>query len=248
MLPRAELLQPSRALRLKQRLRPPNLQPRRELPRRPNQHKPSQRLRHRPQPASRLLDNHPPDKLRPDNPPAKIVPTNVPITYTSGEQIEVYRFSVPVTVGVPLLALFLQAFLPRRFPFFSIFDLPLLVTIFFAMARRNPISGLFTGAVIGLAQDLLGGDPIGIFGIAKTIVGFGASSLGAKLDVENVGARFLVTLGFFLVHGAVYFTVARGMVSMTLHWSWARGVLAGLANAFLGVVLYWFLDKFKQRT
>ena len=30
----------------------------------------------------------------------------MPITYTSGEQIEVYRFSVPVTVGVPLLALF----------------------------------------------------------------------------------------------------------------------------------------------
>jgi len=54
----------------------------------------------------------------------------VPITYSSGEQIEVYRFSIPVTVGVPLLALFLQAFLPRRFPFFSIFDLPLLVTIF----------------------------------------------------------------------------------------------------------------------
>ena len=61
----------------------------------------------------------------------------MPITYTSGEQIEVYRFSIPVTVGVPLAALFLQAFLPRRV--FSIFDLPLLVTIFFAMARRNPI-------------------------------------------------------------------------------------------------------------
>ena len=76
----------------------------------------------------------------------------------------------------------------------------------------------------------------------------GASSLGAKLDVENAGARFLVTLGFYLVHAAVYFTVARGMVNMTLNWSWSRGILAGLANAFLGVVLYFLLDKFKQRT
>ena len=101
------------------------------------------------------------------------------ITYTSGEQVEVYRFSLPVTVGVPLLALFLQAFIPRRFPFFSYFDLPLLVTIFFAMARRNPISGLLTGAVIGLVQDSIGGHPIGLYGIAKTVVGFGASSLGA---------------------------------------------------------------------
>jgi rod shape-determining protein MreD len=173
----------------------------------------------------------------------------VPITYTSGEQVEVYRFSIPVTVGVPLLALFVQVFVPLRFPKFAVyFDLPLLVTIFFAMARRNPTSGLLTGGVIGLAQDMLGHLPIGLNGIAKTIVGYGASSLGAKLDVENVGARFLVTLGFYLVHAAVYFTVARGLVSLNLNWSWSRGVTAGLANAALGVVLYFFLDKFKQRT
>jgi rod shape-determining protein MreD len=173
----------------------------------------------------------------------------VPITYTSGEQVEVYRFSIPVTIGVPLAALFIQAFVPLRFPRFAVYlDLPLLVTIFFAMARRNPISGLFTGAAIGLAQDMLGHNPIGIYGIAKTVVGYGASSLGVKLDVENAGARFLVTLGFYLVHWAVYFTVARGMVSMTQPWSWLHGILAGLANATLGTFLYFALDRFKQRT
>jgi rod shape-determining protein MreD len=156
---------------------------------------------------------------------------------------------MPVTIGVPLLALFLQAFVPIRFPRFAVYlDLPLLVTIFFAMARRNPISGLLTGAFIGLAQDMLGHNPIGIYGIAKTVVGYGASSLGVKLDVENAGARFLVTLGFYFVHAAVYFTVAHGLVNMSQTWNWAHGILAGLANAFLGVVLYFFLDKFKQRT
>ena len=173
----------------------------------------------------------------------------MPITYTSGEQVEVYRFSIPVTIGVPLLALFLQAFIPLRFPRFAVYvDLPLLVTIFFAMARRNPISGLLTGAVIGLAQDMLGRNPIGIYGIAKTVVGYLASSLGVKLDVENPGARLLVTLGFYVIHSAVYFTVARGMVNMTQSWSWIHGILAGLANAILGVVLFFVLDKFKQRT
>jgi rod shape-determining protein MreD len=171
----------------------------------------------------------------------------VPITYTSGEQIEVYRFSVPVTIGVPLFALFLQAFVPRRLPFFSIFDLPLLVTIFFAMARRNPISGLFTGAAIGLVQDMLGPFPIGIYGIAKTAVGYLASSLGVKLDVENAGTRFLITLAFYLVHQAVYFWVARGMVNLTMNWNWQRGVIGGVANALLGVGLYFLLDKLKQR-
>jgi rod shape-determining protein MreD len=180
--------------------------------------------------------------------PPKTIPTSVPITYTSEEQIEVYRFSIPVTVGVPLLALFLQAFLPRRFPSFSYLDLPLLVTIFFGMARRNPISGLLTGAAIGLVQDMLGPYPIGIYGIAKTVVGYLASSLGVKLDVENAGTRMLVTLGFYLIHAAVYFGVARYMVNLTLNWSWSRGLLAGLANAVVGVALYFLLDKLKQRT
>jgi len=173
---------------------------------------------------------------------------SVPITYTSGEQVEVYRFSLPVTFGVPLVALFLQAFIPRRFPAFSYLDLPLLVTIFFAMARRSPIVGLLTGGVIGLVQDSLGGYPIGVYGIAKTVVGYLASSLGVKLDVENAGTRLLVTLAFYLIHQAVYFTVARGMVNLTLNWSWSRGILAGLANAIVGVFLYFLLDRFKQRT
>jgi len=173
----------------------------------------------------------------------------VPITYTSGEQVEVYRFSIPVTIGVPLVALFVQAFVPLRFPRFAIyFDIPLLVTIFFAMARRSPIAGLLTGAFIGLAQDMLGHNPIGIYGIAKTVVGYGASSLGVKLDLEYPGSRFLVTLGFYLVHSAVYFTVTRLLVNMSQNWSWFQGILAGLANAFLGVVIYFVLDRFKQRT
>ena len=139
--------------------------------------------------------------------------------------------------------------MPLRFPRFAVyFDLPLLVTIFFAMARRNPVSGLLTGSVIGLAQDMLGHNPIGLYGIAKTVVGYGASSLGVKLDVENAGARFLVTMGFYLVHAAVYFTVARYMVNMTQSFSWGYGSLAGLANSFVGVGLYFLLDKFKQRT
>lgn len=180
--------------------------------------------------------------------PTPILPNSVPITYTSGEQIEVYRFSVPVTIGVPLIALFLQAFLPLRLHFFSYLDLPLLVTIFFAMARRNPIAGLLTGAAIGLAQDCLSAGPIGVYGIAKTVVGFVASSLGAKIDAENASTRALLTLGFYLLHGIVYFAVVRWLLSLTQRFSWGHGVLAGIANAALGVGLYWVLDKFKQRT
>jgi rod shape-determining protein MreD len=172
----------------------------------------------------------------------------VAVTYTSREQIEVYRFSIPVAVIVPLLAVFLQAFIPHIVPAFSsYFDLPLLVTIFFAISRRNPVTGLLTGAAIGLTQDALGSHPIGVYGIAKTFVGFGASSLGVKLDVESVGTRLLVTTGFYVIHEVLYFLIARGMVRLDLHWSWPHELGAAVANAVLGVFLFALMDRLKQR-
>jgi len=84
---------------------------------------------------------------------------------------------------------------------------------------------LFTGAAIGLAQNA-GALSHRNLRIAKTVVGLGASSLGAKLDVEMPEPGCIVTLGFYLVHQAVYFTVARGMVNLTLNWSWKHDLLA----------------------
>jgi len=172
----------------------------------------------------------------------------VPITYTSKEQIEVYRFSIPVTIAAPLLALFLQAFLPLRMSWFSYLNLPLLMVIFFAVARRNPVTGLLTGAAIGLLQDQLTQLPLGLSGIANTLVGYGASSLGVKLDVENAGSRFLVTIFFYALHEVVYFSVARGLVRMNLHWSWPHEIGSAVVNAFVAVLLFQLMDRFKQRT
>jgi rod shape-determining protein MreD len=171
----------------------------------------------------------------------------VALTYTSGEQVEVYRFGIPATILIPLTAVFLQAWLPLRLPFFSIFDLPLLVTISFAIARRSQMAGIFTGALIGIFQDALTHQPIGLYGISKTVVGFGASSLGIKLDVENAGARLLLTLVFYVVHEVVYFSM-HGLVGQHVQWSWLHELGSAVANAVLGVFLYAVLDRLKQRT
>jgi len=169
------------------------------------------------------------------------------VSYTSREQIEVYRFNWLVAILVPLLAIFLQAFLPLRFSFFSILDLPLLVVIFFAMARRSQVAGLVTGAVIGILQDSLTHHPLGVYGIAKTVVGYGASSLGVKLDVESVGTRLLVTSGFYVVHQIIYFTIARVLVGLDLRWLWSRELIAAVANAVVGVLLFTLMDRLKER-
>jgi rod shape-determining protein MreD len=170
---------------------------------------------------------------------------NASVSLTSREEIEVHRFSWPASLGIPLLAVFLQVYL--RLGILNFLDLPLLVTIFFAVARRRPIPGMITGAVIGTLQDAWTGHPIGLFGIAKTIVGYLGSSLGVKLDVDNPGSRFLMTFAFVLIHKFIYMAIDLLLVGGSDAWNWGHTLLAALTNGLAAVVLFAVMDKLKQR-
>jgi rod shape-determining protein MreD len=170
---------------------------------------------------------------------------NGSVSLTSREEIEVHRFSWPVSIGIPVLAIFLQVFLNIRF--LTVLDLPLLVTIFFAVARRRPVPGMITGALIGTLQDAWTGHPIGLFGIAKTIVGYLGSSLGVKVDVENPGSRFLMTFAFVLIHRFVYMVISLQLVGGSESWLWGHTLLSALVNGLAAVVLFSLMDRLKLR-
>ena len=79
----------------------------------------------------------------------------------SGEShIEVHKFYPGAVVLMAAAALVFQATAPVYFPRLNILDLPLLVTIYFGLSRRNPSTGLLLGMVIGLAQDALSGPTV----------------------------------------------------------------------------------------
>jgi rod shape-determining protein MreD len=168
---------------------------------------------------------------------------------TSREQVAVHEFSWPAVIFIPLVAVLIQIFIPVRARFLPIIDLPFMVTIFFAVARRNPISGCLTGCAIGLMQDLFAGPshPLGMYGIALTIIGYLASSLGLKIDVENSGSRFIITYIFFMAHQGIYYGVAHGLLRQSQQWSWSHVAISALANAVIGIFVFRFLDRFKQR-
>lgn len=172
---------------------------------------------------------------------------NAAVSLTSREEIEVHHFGWGASFGIPALAILIQVYLTQKIHFLQIFDLPLLVTIFFAVARRRPIPGMVTGAFIGLAQDAFTHLPIGLYGIANTLIGYAGSSLGVKLDVDNPGSRFLMTFAFFLVHRFIYVVIDLGLVGGSQSWEWSHTLTAALANGFLAVVLFAALDRFKQR-
>ena len=56
-----------------------------------------------------------------------------------------------------------------------------------------------------------------------------------------------MTLFFYVVHEVVYFTVARGLVGLTLQWSWVHEIGGALPNAATVAILFTLLDRFKQR-
>ncbi len=164
----------------------------------------------------------------------------------AGQHIEVHKFRFGVIVAAVLLALMVQAFLPIHFRHADMIELPLLVTIYFALSRRNPSSGLLLGMVIGIAQDSLSHTPIGLYGIAKTLVGFVAASLGGRIDVEHPISRFVLVLFFFHFHNVIFVLEQRLLLSEREPWISGNLVIASLVNAVIAVVLFPLLDHFRK--
>ena len=169
------------------------------------------------------------------------------LSYTSSERVEVYRFSWLVSAVLPLLMVGLQAFIPVRMYFFRVFDFGLLLTIFFAVSRRSQWSGMLTGAAIGLLQDCLTHTPFGVFGIANTLVGYGASSIGVRIDVDNPGSRFLLVFFFYGVHQAVFLAIERELMGQMVHLNLGHEAGAAVVNSLMAVFLFGLLNRFKIR-
>lgn len=168
----------------------------------------------------------------------------------SESHIEVHKFRTGAILIATLLALVIQAWFPLHFARLALLDLPLLVTIYFGLSRRNPSTGLLLGTAIGLLQDSLSGPtvPLGLFGIAKTVIGYLASSIGARLDTEHPAARFALTAGFFVVHQAVVALTRRILLAQPEPWVNLHLFGAALLNAFVAVVLFILLDRLRRQS
>jgi rod shape-determining protein MreD len=170
--------------------------------------------------------------------------------YLVGSQREqVSRFRARVMLFVPLAAILFQVYVPRFdfLGFLTYLELPLLVTIYFALMRRSQIGGLFIGAFIGLAQDSLSiKQPLGMFGIVNTLVGYFAASVGLRIDVEHSVIRFVLVFFFYFFHQFLYWVLARGLLGRQIPFDIQLTLLLGLLNAVVGVTLFHFLDKLRE--
>jgi rod shape-determining protein MreD len=168
------------------------------------------------------------------------------ILLSSQREGQVSRFRPWVFVAVPLAAILFQVYVPIFFQFLKFLEMPLLVVVYFAIMRRNQISGLTIGALVGLAQDSLTNKPLGMYGIVNTLVGYFAASVGVRLDVEHGLIRLLLGFFFFLFHQFFYWVMSRALLGEVLIFNWQEAVMAGAMNAVVGVALFHLLDRLKE--
>jgi rod shape-determining protein MreD len=168
-------------------------------------------------------------------------------SYTSRRELEQHSFPTAVALLVPLGAILLQALLPKPFPRLAILDLPLIVTVFFAVSRRNPVAGTLTGAAIGLLQDALTNQPIGVNGMAKSVIGYIAASIGIQVDVENLTTRILINFGFFLVNSFLLFLINRHLLGLVdFRILWVHELIRAAINTVVAVPIFFLLDNTKR--
>jgi rod shape-determining protein MreD len=161
--------------------------------------------------------------------------------------IEVHKYYSGTVVLTAFLALLFQAFLHRYGRWAELLDLPLLVTIYFGVSKRNPVSGLFLGAVIGILQDALSHDsPIGLYGIAKTLVGYLSSSVGGKIDTEHPVSRFGLVFLLFHFHQFALAITERVLLNQPERFFTPRLLLDSLATAAFGMFLFALLDRLRR--
>jgi rod shape-determining protein MreD len=162
-------------------------------------------------------------------------------------EAETQSFPLLVFGLTPLLALGLQSLVTLHFSHFAILDLPLLVVIYFAATLRTPVAATVGGAILGLAQDALTHQPLGVFGIAKAFIGYLSASLGVRIDTESMGTRLVLTFLFVLLNDGIDWILVRHLLAEPMPWGWLYQLLRAAINTLVAIILFAVLDRLKSR-
>jgi rod shape-determining protein MreD len=156
------------------------------------------------------------------------------------------RYRWAVIAGITAAAIVFQVYVPRFLSYLSYLEMPLLVTVYFAAMRRSPSLGVLLGAAIGLAQDALSANPLGMFGIVKTLVGYFAATASQRVEAETAGSRLVLAFFFFIFHQFFYWVLGRALLNQPLGLDLGQTALMAVLNALVAAPLFRILDKLRM--
>lgn len=171
-----------------------------------------------------------------------------PMMANSRRDLEIHTYPLFLYLVVTVLALVLQVMLPRLVGENHIwFDIPLVITVYFALGRRSPIQGMIIGGFLGIAQDAMTSHAIGINGVAKTLAGYLAASVGVRIDVQNAIVRVLLIFTLSLLASATYIFIYRGLLGIEFELNWMSSLFQAIGNSIIAILLFPLLDRFQVR-
>jgi rod shape-determining protein MreD len=156
------------------------------------------------------------------------------------------RFRPTALLLVPLAAILFEVYVPRFVEYLGYLELPLLVTVYFALMRRGQVQGVLIGMAIGLAQDSLSAQPLGMFGIVKTLAGYFAASVSQRFDVENPAIRMILGFFFFFFHQFFYWVLSRALLGQQIGFDIQQNLVLGVLNGAVALPLFLLLDNLRQ--
>jgi rod shape-determining protein MreD len=145
------------------------------------------------------------------------------------------------TAGIILavaLAVALQTTLARFFVRGAVaVDLVVVAVVYVALVA-GPVTGLLAGAAAGLAQDMLVGTMVGVGGLAKTVIGFVAGSIGTQFIVAQPLSRFVVFFVATVAHAVVFMGLYAVLNLRQFGPPYAAVLGQAVGNAVIGVVAF----------
>jgi rod shape-determining protein MreD len=122
-------------------------------------------------------------------------------------------------------------------------DLVLIVVVYVGI-KSGPVTGTLAGTVAGLIQDALEGGILGVYGLAKTMVGFLSGLLGTQFIVTAPLPRFLLVVVGTCLHAAIFIGLNRLLNLQQVSSDYGPIVGQAFGNAFVGVVAFQMIEWF----
>ena len=160
-------------------------------------------------------------------------------------EVEVFRVHYATLLVTILVALLLQTFLPVMIPVAGLMDFPLLVTVYFTLIRQNKVFGIALGTGLGLMQDALSHGYLGMFGMAKALVGYLAATAAMRFNFETLLLRSVVTASLVLVHNLCMAGLQHALLESPPPFFPLDLASAVLVNVALSLILFPLLDRFR---
>jgi rod shape-determining protein MreD len=160
---------------------------------------------------------------------------------------EAFRAHPAVLSLIVFASLLLEVTLPPTLPVARLFQLPLLVTIYFSMIRENKIFGTAFGMSVGLLEDALSHGYLGQMGMAKALIGYLAATAGLKLEFDNLLVRGLLIGSLVIIHNIFSYLLSHQLLGLPTPFDYLHILTTTVVNVALGLILFLLFDRLRKR-